>query len=480
MLIVPAELGALSSVGARHRLLHLAEQRTDGSVLARESIAKFRPVALEEFHRLEEVQHLVAGGGLDDDARGGDVVHRRSHDASRLLHLVHQRRKLVDGEVARLHKLEDSQRHPVERVVPGLEHSAKLAKLLAEEQTLHLAQSVHSGPVPLEHLIQRLSTRVELILLQRHLERRLGNGETHAIEVPRLAEQRDELRVEVDDNVVLCRWLLCLTARLGVLATLRTSGAKDRFLEPDQGDGVRALDPCPVQSLLILHRRLGEIGVLPEAHCRGRLLLHRLRGVRLQAVHRLADATEEPARPRDGSCDGRLVRKHGRVLVLRVEHLLRLDDLARELLEDVVELICHGLPDGALGLDALEALQQIESVLGGSQLLKRGVDEHLGGSFDGLLLACEVGRDERPIREEALVEDVEFDVLHRRRHRRHSRDDRVDRLGFARHRLQLRSEELVEAVHYREHPLQIRADARHVIRPVEKLFAVKLPPRVAP
>ena len=29
---------------------------------------KFRAVALEEFHRLEEVQNLVAGGGLDDDA----------------------------------------------------------------------------------------------------------------------------------------------------------------------------------------------------------------------------------------------------------------------------------------------------------------------------------------------------------------------------------------------------------------------------
>ena len=98
--------------------------------------------------------------------------------------------------------------------------------------------------------------------------------------------------------------------------------------------------------------------------------------------------------------------------MLRVEHLLRLDDLARELLEDVVELIRHGLPDGALGLDALEALQQIEGVLGGASFLKEASMNTLADRSMASF-AREVGRDERPIREGALVKDVEFDVLHR-------------------------------------------------------------------
>eukprot|EP00982_Pelagococcus_subviridis_P009575 30935-Pelagococcus_subviridis.AAC.10 len=36
----------------------------------------------------------------------------------------------------------------------------------------------------------------------------------------------------------------------------------------------------------------------------------------------------------------------------------------------------------------------------------------------------------------------------------------------------------MEPVHGLEHPAQIAADARHVVRPVEQLFPVKLPPRV--
>jgi len=122
-----------------------------------------------------------------------------------------------------------------------------------------------------------------------------------------------------------------------------------------------------------------------------------------------------------------------------VEHVPRLDDFPRELLENVVELGGHRAPDRAGTLDALERGEQVERVLRRAQLLERLVHERLGGLLHELALALKVGHDDLPVREPLRVEDVKLHAPRRAGHVRDSINHLVDRLGIAGHRLELAS-----------------------------------------
>mmetsp|Transcript_30425 Transcript_30425/g.76171 ORF Transcript_30425/g.76171 Transcript_30425/m.76171 type:complete len:340 (+) Transcript_30425:3609-4628(+) len=244
------------------------------------------------------------------------------------------------------------------------------------------------------------------------------------------------------------------------------------------GHGVNVFSPPAEPRFFKLHHRLGEGGVLAQALCGGGLRLHLLVSIGLEARHRLAHTAKEATRPRDGARHRGLIAGRRGAAHVGVEDLSRGHDLAAKLLEDVVELILHLAVNGALTLDALEALQQLERPLGAAQLLERRVDEHPRGPFNLLLVSLELGVDSGPLRHELLVEHVKLDRLHWVSHSGDSRDDLIDALSVAGYSLELRTEKFMEAVHHLKHVAQVGADAGHVVGAAKQSLAVELPSRI--
>ena len=82
---------------------------------------------------------------------------------------------------------------PVEQREALVQRGAQLADPVAEQLRLDGRERVEHRLVRPEHGVERLDVGVVLVLLQRHVERRLRDGEAHPVEVLGLADEDDEV-----------------------------------------------------------------------------------------------------------------------------------------------------------------------------------------------------------------------------------------------------------------------------------------------
>ena len=379
-----------------------------------------------------------------------------------LVHLLGDRLEGGDLLVARGGKLGDRKRVPVEEREPLVERPAQRADLLLQQLGLDSRERVENRLVRREHRVERLDVRVVLVLLQRHVERRLGHGEAHPIQVLGLADEHRELLVEVDDD-----------AALGV-------GREDVLLQAVHRAPIDRLLPLVEFAFFVVADGLGDPDEL-LGNGLALLALEHLVVERLELGNRLPDAQEERVRPVDRARQRRLVLRERRVLLPIGEEPVHMVQLGLVLREDVGRLALDELRLRLLRLrHRAELLEQVEGALGVAQLVERVVHELLERLVDRGHILTKLTHRRLPRRLVAPVEEVKRRRLERYHERLDARHDFIDALRVARDCLELRPEHRAHVREDLRHVLQVSAALLHVACAREELVAVKLPPVVAP
>mmetsp|Transcript_10045 Transcript_10045/g.27452 ORF Transcript_10045/g.27452 Transcript_10045/m.27452 type:complete len:633 (-) Transcript_10045:643-2541(-) len=465
--VVASQLGRFPGVGACHHLLDLAQQGRDVAVLLDQPVCALQPVLLNELIELLEVHDFSIGRGLTHNVGTSDGVDDLLNDAAVLLHLLHDLLERVDGAPARLYELRNAQAIPVQGVEARVQAALQLAQLLGHELALNGAELLNDLIVVLQHMLQALQPLMVLHLLQGHIQGDLRDGEPHAVQVPRLTNELDEVCVEVD------------------LHTARHDGFdEDGLLEVLHRNGVDGVAPRAEQLLLIEHDGLGkaaELGLHVAADFCG---AYDLFLCAVQLDHGLLEAGQQRTRPLDGARNGRLILGHWRRMLVLLEDRRSLVNLSGKLLQDVVELVDDLLLNGSLALDVLEVLQQLACPLCAAQLAEAGVNELTRRGLDVLIVCVEGCFGSFPLICVGNVEQrggVEGDLhlLNRLIHGLHALDHAVNALHVSCHSLELWAQEHEEVVHDLHHLNQVVANLCHVVGAGKQQLLGKLPARIA-
>ena len=278
-----------------------------------------------------------------------------------------------------------------------------------------------------ERVLELVVVRLVLVLLQQHHLGGLGDLDADAREALGLADELQDLAVEVDEE----------------LARLRVAD-DERRLQP-RLRRIDRLAPRLVPQELERDERARDLVVRLDDLLR---LLRREHGrVALELAHRLLDALEQVARPHDVARDGRHVARGRRVVLELLVRLLHARELEPVVVEDDHELGVEVRAQVLAVQDALVLLEQREALLDARDALERAVDEVLQRRL-------ELG-DAHVELDVVAVELVRVVVEQVVPLRLELRDDLVENDEQRLHALELVLGERVELLHRREHVDQL-------------------------
>ena len=290
---------------------------------------------------------------------------RLAHDAQVLLdavldHVVHVAHELLEAVQALVHVLlvgVDVHARPGQR-----DHARPQAVLHVVQRGPHERgrdrdDLGRDARVLAQREAEVVEVALELVLLQQHDARALRDGHAHAVEALGLADELQDLGVEVHVEAAVLRVPddeRRLQARLGRL------------------DG---LDPRVVPEVLVRHERARDAVVhLDDALA----VLGREDGrVGLEAAHGRLNALQQVAAPRDVAGHGRQVARLGRVLLVLLVHGLHELELVAEGGEDDGHLVVEVRAQALALQHVLELLQQVERAVDAADALEGAVDELL-------------------------------------------------------------------------------------------------------
>mmetsp|Transcript_2860 Transcript_2860/g.7980 ORF Transcript_2860/g.7980 Transcript_2860/m.7980 type:complete len:422 (+) Transcript_2860:3481-4746(+) len=278
------------------------------------------------------------------------VLHQVIHRHHKLLKLVQLLPDLLEVGL-------DVHGGPRERDHAGPHLELEVLDVRLQEVGHDGLHELRDAPVLLEEVGQLVVVGLELLLLEQH---HLGGlrhlDAAHAVHAPRLADQLQDLGVEVD---------------VEALAVVRVLD-QERRLQPGL-HGLDGVDPGLVPERLELDQRLRHLVV--HANELLGVLAGQDRRVALELPHGALDALVEVARPGDVPGHRRQVahqRRGGLALLVLVLDLVELQPVV---VEDHRELRLQVGPQALALQDALELVQELQRGLDGGDGLEGLVDE---------------------------------------------------------------------------------------------------------